>query len=113
MEMNVHDRAYELAKAIKESSEYKDMLEIRSRINEDVSSKNLLEDFRLRQNELQQKMAGGEMPPQEEMEQLQKLYDVLALNPGISQLFDAERRLSVVLEDVQRIIAEPLQAMMK
>ncbi|MBP1963681.1 YlbF family regulator [Paenibacillus aceris] len=111
--MNVHDRAYELAKAIKESSEYNDMLVIRAQINQDASSKNLLEDFRQRQNELQQKMAIGEMPPQEEMEQLQKLYDVLALNPGIKQLFDAERRLSIVLEDVQRIIAEPLQAMLK
>jgi len=111
--MNVHDRAYELAKAIKESSEYKDMLEIRSKINQDASSKNLLEDFRSRQNELQQKMAAGEMPPEAEMEQLQKLYDVLALNPAIKQLFDAERRLSIVLEDVQRIIAEPLQAMLQ
>jgi cell fate (sporulation/competence/biofilm development) regulator YlbF (YheA/YmcA/DUF963 family) len=111
--MNVHDKAYELAKAIKESSEYKDMKEIRSRLDQDASSKSLLADFRGRQNELQQKMAGGKMPPQEDMEQLQKLYEVLALNPEISQLFDAERRLSIVLEDVQRIIAEPLQAMLK
>ncbi len=111
--MNVHDKAYELAKAIKESSEYKDMKEFRSIINGDVSSKSLLEDFRNRQNELQQKMAGGDMPPQEDMEQLQKLYEELALNPRISQLFDAERRLSIVLEDVQRIIAEPLEAMLK
>ncbi|MDQ0897010.1 MULTISPECIES: YlbF family regulator [unclassified Paenibacillus] len=111
--MNVHDKAYELAKAIKESREYKDMKEFRSIINGDASSKSLLEDFRNRQNELQQKMAGGDMPPQEDMEQLQKLYEELALNPRINQLFDAERRLSIVLEDVQRIIAEPLEAMLK
>ncbi|MCY9663562.1 YlbF family regulator [Paenibacillus alginolyticus] len=111
--MNVHDKAYELAKAIKESSEYKDMKEFRSIIDGDASSKSMLEDFRNRQNELQQKMAGGEMPPQEHMEQLQKQYEELARNPRINQLFDAERRLSIVLEDVQRIIAEPLQAMLK
>lgn len=111
--MNVHDRAYELAKAIKESSEYKEMLAIRSQINGDTSSRNLLENFRQRQSELQEQMAAGSMPPQEEMEQLQKLYDTLSLNPGIKQLFDAERRLSIVLEDVQRIIAEPLQAMLR
>ncbi|MDD9265931.1 YlbF family regulator [Paenibacillus sp. GCM10023248] len=110
--MNVHDKAYELAKAIRESSEYQDMLAIRSKINGDTASSQLLDNFRQRQSELQQKMAAGGMPPQEELEQLQKLYDTLALNPGIKQLFDAERRLSVVLEDVQRIIAEPLQAMM-
>ncbi|UKS24355.1 YlbF family regulator [Paenibacillus sp. HWE-109] len=111
--MNVHDKAYELANAIKTSTEYQDMKESRAQVDQDSSSKSLLEDFRLRQNELQQQMAGGQMPPQEEMEQLQKLYEQLALNPRINQLFDAERRLSVVLEDVQRIIAEPLQAMLK
>ncbi|WP_261302105.1 YlbF family regulator [Paenibacillus andongensis] len=111
--MNVHDKAYELAKAIKESSEYKDMKEYRSIIDGDASSKILLEDFRNRQNELQQKMAGGDMPPQEEMEQLQQRYEELTRNPRINQLFDAERRLSIVLEDVQRIIAEPLKAMLE
>lgn len=111
--MNVHDKAYELAKAIKESSEYKDMKETRSKIDTDTSSKGLLEEFRKKQTELQQKMAGGEMPPQEEMEQLQKQYEALAQHSVINQLFDAERRLSIILEDVQRIIAEPLEAMLK
>ncbi|TXK72247.1 YlbF family regulator [Paenibacillus sp. N3.4] len=111
--MNVHDKAYELAKAIKESSEYREMKESRTTIDGDASSKSLLEDFRKRQNELQQKMAVGEMPPQEELEQIQKLYEVLSLNPRINQLFEAERRLSIILEDVQRIIAEPLESMLK
>ncbi|OPH46819.1 hypothetical protein BC351_12830 [Paenibacillus ferrarius] len=111
--MNVHDKAYELAKAIKDSNEYKDMLESRAQIEQDPSSQSLLADFRQRQGELQQKIGMDGMPPQEDMEQLQKLYEVLALNPRINQLFDVERRLSVVLEDVQRIIAEPLTAMLK
>jgi cell fate (sporulation/competence/biofilm development) regulator YlbF (YheA/YmcA/DUF963 family) len=112
-QMNVHDKAYDLARAIKESSEYKEMKDIRAKVDADPTSKTMLEDFRKRQSELQQKMMAGEMPPQDEMEHMQKLYEVLALNPNINQLFDAERRLSVVLEDVQRIIAEPLEAMMK
>lgn len=111
--MNVHDKAYELAKAIRECSEYKEMNEIRGKIDADPSSKTMLDNFRSRQNEFQQKMVAGEMPAQEEMDQMQKLYEVLALNPAIGRLFDAERRLSIVLEDVQRIIAEPLEAMMR
>ncbi|MBD0382753.1 YlbF family regulator [Paenibacillus sedimenti] len=111
--MNVHDKAYDLARAIKESSEYMEMKDIRAKVDADPSAKNMLEDFRKRQTEFQQKMMAGEMPPQEEMEQMQKLYEVLALNPNIGRLFDAERRLSVVLEDVQRIIAEPLESMLK
>ncbi|MFD0692477.1 YlbF family regulator [Paenibacillus sp. GCM10027628] len=111
--MIVHDKAYDLARAIKESSEYKEMKDVRTKVDADASAKNMLEDFRKRQAELQQKMMAGEMPPQEEMENMQKLYEVLALNPSIGRLFDVERRLSVMLEDVQRIIAEPLESLMK
>ncbi|NEW07777.1 YlbF family regulator [Paenibacillus sp. SYP-B3998] len=111
--MNVHDKAYDLARAIKECNEYKEMKDIRAKVDTEPTSKTMLEDFRKRQSEFQEKMMAGEMPPQDEMEQMQKMYEVLALNPNISRLFDAERRLSVVLEDVQRIIAEPLEAMTK
>ncbi|MNT93067.1 hypothetical protein D3C72_2344560 [compost metagenome] len=51
------------------------------------------------------------MPPQEEMEKMEKLFEVLNLNLGIRRLFDAERRLSVVIEDVNKIITDSLGQM--
>jgi cell fate (sporulation/competence/biofilm development) regulator YlbF (YheA/YmcA/DUF963 family) len=111
--MNVYDKAYELARSIKESAEYKSMAAARAQISQDADSQRMLDDLRSRQSELQSRMMAGDMPPQEEMERLQKLYEVAGLNPAISRLFDAERRFSVILEDVQRIIAEPLDSMMK
>jgi cell fate (sporulation/competence/biofilm development) regulator YlbF (YheA/YmcA/DUF963 family) len=111
--MNVHDKAYELAKAIKESEEYKAMAAARAQVNQDANTRRILEDLRSRQSELQSRMAAGDMPPQEEMERLQKLYETAGLNPAIARLFDAERRFSVILEDVQRIIAAPLEIMMQ
>jgi cell fate (sporulation/competence/biofilm development) regulator YlbF (YheA/YmcA/DUF963 family) len=111
--LNVHDKAYELARAIKESPEYKEMKEVRVQIDADAESKKMLDDFRQRQNELQQKMMAGEMPPQEEMQKMEKLYEVISLNPNVRRLFDIERRFSVVMEDVQRIIAAPLEELMK
>jgi cell fate (sporulation/competence/biofilm development) regulator YlbF (YheA/YmcA/DUF963 family) len=55
----------------------------------------------------------GQMPPEEEMKQMEQLFGVINLNVSIRKLFDAERRLSLIMEDVQKIIAEPLQDIFK
>lgn len=106
--MNVYDKAHDLAKAIKESSEVADITNAMKLVEADPETKAMLDNFRQKQMELQQKMMTGEMPPQEEMEKMEKLFEVLNLNLGIRRLFDAERRLSVVIEDVNKIITESL-----
>ncbi|GIP38262.1 hypothetical protein J31TS4_15420 [Paenibacillus sp. J31TS4] len=107
--MNVYDKAYELVRALRECPEYKDMMAARQEVEADSESKRMLDDFRSRQMELQQKMMGGEMPPEDELKKMEQLFEVISLNASIRKLFDAERRLSVIVEDIQRIMAEPLQ----
>ena len=107
--MNVHDKANELAKALKESEEVQEITAAMKLVDADPDSKRMLEDFRRRQNEIQQRMMTGDMPAQEEMEQMEKSFEVLSLNLNIRRLFEAERRLSVVIEDVNKIIMESLQ----
>ncbi|WP_211746808.1 YlbF family regulator [Paenibacillus sp. Marseille-Q4541] len=107
--MNVHDKANELAKALKESEEVQEITAAMKLVDADPESKRMLEDFRRRQNEIQQRMMTGDMPAQEEMEQMEKSFEVLSLNLSIRRLFEAERRLSTVIEDVNKIIMESLQ----
>jgi cell fate (sporulation/competence/biofilm development) regulator YlbF (YheA/YmcA/DUF963 family) len=111
--MNIYDKAYDLARALRESNELKEMKQLNEQIEGDPDGKRMLDDFRQRQIELQQKMLSGEMPSQEEMEKMEKLYEVISLNPSLRRLFEAERRMGVIMEDVQRIISEPLQEVMK
>ncbi|KTD85721.1 YlbF family regulator [Paenibacillus etheri] len=106
--MSIHDKAHELAKAIKESTEVADITNAMKLVETDPEAKAMLDNFRNGQLELQQRMMSGDMPPQEEMEKMEKLFEVLNLNLGIRRLFDAERRLSVVIEDVNKIITESL-----
>ncbi|WP_339290067.1 YlbF family regulator [Paenibacillus sp. FSL E2-0201] len=106
--MSIHDKAHELAKAIKESTEVADITNAMKLVETDPEAKAMLDNFRNGQMELQQRMMSGDMPPQEEMEKMEKLFEVLNLNLGIRRLFDAERRLSVVIEDVNKIITESL-----
>lgn len=107
--MNIYDKAHDLAKALKESKEVEEITSAMKLIETNPEAKKMLDDFRERQMEVQQRMMSGDMPAQEEMEKMEKLFEVLSLNLNIRRLFDAERRLSVIIEDVNKIIADSLQ----
>lgn len=108
--MNIYDKAYELAKALKESEEALLLKAAKLEAEADADAKAMLDDFRERQNFLQQKMMAGEEPSAEDMEKMSKLYEVITLNPLIGKLMDAERRFAVVFEDVNRIMSDVLKS---
>lgn len=108
--MNIYDKAYELAKALKESEEAKLLKEAKMAAEANPEAKLLLDDFRERQNFMQQKMMAGEEPSAEDMEKMSKQYEVITQNPLIGKLLESERRFAVVFEDVNRIMSDVLKA---
>ncbi|CDN45749.1 MULTISPECIES: YlbF family regulator [unclassified Paenibacillus] len=110
--MNVYDRAYELAQALQGSLEAKQVMEARAAADRDPDARRMLADFQRRQLELQQRMMGGEEPSAEELDGLGKLYELLSLNPLVQDYFEAEKRLGVVYEDVNRIIGSSMQSVL-
>ncbi|MDQ8739193.1 YlbF family regulator [Paenibacillus sp. LHD-38] len=108
--MNVYDKAYELAKALKDSEEAKLLKLAKEEAEANPEAKSMLDDFRERQTFLQQKMMAGEEPSAEDMEKMNKLYEVISQNPLIGKLLDAERRFAVVFEDVNRIMSDVLKS---
>ncbi|WP_172252329.1 YlbF family regulator [Saccharibacillus deserti] len=108
---NIYDKAHDLAKSLQESPEVQDITSALKLIEADAESKRMLDDFRTRQMTIQQRIMSGDMPPQEEMEQMEKLFEVLSLNLNIRRLFDAEQRLSVIIQDVNKIISDSLANM--
>lgn len=107
--MSVQDKAHELATAMKESTEFVEFKEVSQQIEGEPEAKKMMEDFQALQSELQQKMMGGEQPSEEEMKKIESMYQVIQMNPTIAKMFDAEKQLSVVVEDVNKIISEALQ----
>ncbi len=105
---NIYDKANELSSAIRNSKEVADITAAMQLIEADPESKRMLDDFRARQIEVQQRMMSGDMPNPEEMEQMEKLFEVLNLNLNIRRLFDAEQRLSTIIEDINKIITDSL-----
>ncbi|MBD2848264.1 YlbF family regulator [Paenibacillus sp. IB182496] len=107
--MNLYDKAYDLAKALRDSEEVTDLRTAREAVEADGEAKKMMDDFRERQNGLQQLMMSGEEPSEDDMETMNKLYEVLSLNPLINRLFEAERRFTVIFDDVNKIIGEALK----
>lgn len=107
--MNIYDKAHDLAAALKDSPEVAEITEAMKLVEADASSSEMLDRFRENQNEVQQRMMTGQMPEPEEMEKMEKQFELLNQNPNIARLFDAERRLSIIIQDVNKIITDSLQ----
>lgn len=111
--MNVHDKAHELAKALKESSEFKAMKEAMEKIEANPDAKSMMDDFKSSQMELQQRMMTGQQPNEEEVKKIESQFEVINMNEHIKAMFDAEKQFGAVMDDVNKIMSEALQDLSK
>lgn len=110
---NIYDLAHSLAKGLKESEEFKTLKTSQELMESEETSKKMFNDFRQTQMDLQMKQMQGQEISQEEMEKANQLFETIKLNPAISRLLDSEQRLSVIIEDINKIIFEPIQEIYK
>ncbi len=104
--MNPYDAAHLLAKAMKESPEYKEFKTLKDQVQQNESTKKMLKDFRKKQFTLQSKQLSGQQVPEEESKKVQELQNVLLQNPLVGPYLHAEYRLSTILNDVYKILGE-------
>lgn len=106
--VNVHDYAHSLARALKESPEHKAFQAARERIRGKAAAEQMVADFHKKQVELQTQALQGKEPTAEQKESLERLYGVLQGNPDVAAFLAAEQRLSVLLNDVYKILGDAL-----
>lgn len=109
MAVNLYDTAYELEKAIRNSPEYTNLKSLYDAVNNDETASKMFESFRQIQLQLQEKQMMGQEITQEEVEQAQKTVALVQQHEKISQLMEAEQRMSMVIADLNRIIMKPLE----
>lgn len=105
---NVYDEAHKLARAIKDSEEYKTYIQKREIIYSDKRNKEMVEDFRNKVLKIQMEQLSGKEIEKDEIEKLSKLEEVLMLNPKINDYFAAELRFSQMVRDINNIIGEAI-----
>lgn len=104
--MNPHDAAHALAKALRESVDFKELKDAQTALKADHSARNMLIDFRNEQLEMQkQQLSGIEISPEQE-EKLEKLFEVINMNTLIKRFLQAEYRVAILLRDVHKIIGD-------
>lgn len=109
MTVNLHDSAYDLEQALRQSEEYSRLKNLYDEVNGDPSAKKMFDNFRDIQLNLQQKQMNGEDITQEEVEQAQKSVALVQQHEKISQLMEAEQRMSMLIADLNKIIMKPLE----
>ncbi|MCY8243785.1 YlbF family regulator [Bacillus haynesii] len=109
MTVNLHDSAYDLEQALRQSDEYSRLKNLYDEVNSDPSAKKMFDNFRDIQLNLQQKQMNGEDITQEEVEQAQKSVALVQQHEKISQLMEAEQRMSMLIAELNKIIMKPLE----
>ncbi|SHM48027.1 MULTISPECIES: YlbF family regulator [Gracilibacillus] len=106
---NVNDKAHELEQAIQESEEYKDLKAAYDKVMADPNAKQMFDNFRNTQLELQQKQMQGMEITEEEVEKAKQVVELVQQHEDISKLMEEEQRVNVLINDLSRIITKPLE----
>ena len=104
--MNVYEEAHALTRAIKESEEFKQYDAAKKKVKENEQLDKMIEDFHMKQMEVQAKQLMGEEVSQEMMQQVQNLYQVVAMDPLAAEYLQCEMRFQVMMQDVYKILGE-------
>lgn len=104
--MNLHDKAHELASAIRQSDEYQSYRQARDAAMQNETQAALIKEYKKLQFQLQVSMAGGGKADPGEMERLQKIAAVLQYSPESTAYLMAEFRLQQILADIYKILGE-------
>ena len=104
--MNVYDEAHGLARAIKESNEFKEFDRMRKEVEQDADVSQMLGELQKLQIELQTAQMTGNQPDQDMMTRMQSLSTMLTTKPLAAKFMQTEAAFSVMMNDVFRIIGE-------
>jgi len=106
--MNVYNEAHNLARAIKESQEFKEYEAVKKAIADQPALTEMLNDFQAKQFEMQARLMMGEAPGAEANAQVQELYNIMTKDPLSARYLQCEIRFSLMMTDVYKILGEAL-----
>lgn len=111
--MNVYDTANRLAAEIKQSEEYMNYKMAKEAINLKPELKEQIKKFEEIRYEVQITAMQTGKNDEQKMQEMQKLYIELIEQNDAKNFFDAETKFNILLADVNKIIGEAIQDVMK
>ncbi len=107
--MSVYDTANRLAREIKNTDEYKSYQEIREKILEDESTRDMLQEYMEHQMKVQSKRMSGEEITESEKQEAERLENLIDINSRAKKYIQAEYQMSQMLNDLQNILFGDLE----
>lgn len=107
--MNPYDLAHQLARALKESQEYREYKQAKANMDLDDDKKKMIEDYRQKQMEIHKRQIMGEKVDEAEVQKLHYLFNILTMDDQIKYLVEAEMRLARLLNDIYKIIEDAIK----
>ena len=104
--MNVYNEAHNLARAIRESEEFKQYDAVKKSAAQNPTLMEMLDDFQKRQFEMQAKQMMGEAPAEGLSAHIQELYNIIMRDPVAAQYLQCEIRFSMMMADVYKILGD-------
>ena len=107
--MNVYDEAHSLAKAIKESNEFKEFDRIRKEVDNDKETSDMLKELTELQVQLQTAQMVGQQPDKDVFARFQSLNTMAMTKPLAMQYMQAQFALATMMNDVFGIVGEAIK----
>ena len=111
--MNVYDTANQLAQEIQQSEEYVTYKMAKEAINLNYELKNKIDEFEKARYETQIVAIQTGKDDENKMKHVQELYGELIQNQEASKYFDAEMKFNILIADINKIIGEAIQGLIK
>ena len=107
--MNVYDEAHNLAKAIKESNEFREFDRIRKEVDDDKETSDMLKELTELQVQLQTAQMVGQQPDKDVFARFQSLNTMAMTKPLAMQYMQAQFALATMMNDVFGIVGEAIK----
>lgn len=111
--MKVYDTANQLAEEIKKSEEYITYKMAKEAINLNLELKNKINEFEKARYDAQIIAIQTGKDDENKMRHVQELYGELIQNQEASRYFDAEMKFNILIADVNKIIGNAIQSLIK
>ena len=111
--MNVYDTANKLAQELKSSKEYLDFKKAKQELEQNPELKTKLAEFEKLRYEIQVFSLKQEEQDKQKVENMQKLYLELIKEEKVKNYFEVELKFNILLADVNKIIGESVQDVLK
>lgn len=111
--VNVYDSANQLQQDLQQSQQFQALKEAMAKVKANDEAAKLLAELQGKQKELQQKQMQGQQISDDELKAVQELGKKVQAVPELVDLLGKEQALNQLIEDLNKVIFEPIANLYK